>query len=147
MTPWNVCSQAPLSMEFSRQEYWSGTSWRMGASSKKNQPPVSELELLLPLRPPEGAKGQTTEFSHQRPVILSIMPIWWGLHKTPKEESSRASGSGNTWWWWESGICLERVEALCLPYSSLPYGCFIVMFFYWKKKKKQNWSLVSETFS
>ena len=24
VTPWNVASQAPLSMEFSRQEYWSG---------------------------------------------------------------------------------------------------------------------------
>ena len=23
-TPWNVAYQAPLSMEFSRQEYWSG---------------------------------------------------------------------------------------------------------------------------
>ena len=23
-TPWNVAQQAPLSMEFSRQEYWSG---------------------------------------------------------------------------------------------------------------------------
>ena len=24
MTPWTVARQAPLSMEFSRQEYWSG---------------------------------------------------------------------------------------------------------------------------
>ena len=24
MTPWTVTCQAPLSMEFSRQEYWSG---------------------------------------------------------------------------------------------------------------------------
>ena len=24
MTPWTVADQAPLSMEFSRQEYWSG---------------------------------------------------------------------------------------------------------------------------
>ena len=25
--PWNVACQAPLSMEFSRQEYWSGVSF------------------------------------------------------------------------------------------------------------------------
>ena len=25
-TPWTVAQQAPLSMEFSRQEYWSGLS-------------------------------------------------------------------------------------------------------------------------
>ena len=27
MTPWTVAHQAPLSMEFSRQEYWSGLSF------------------------------------------------------------------------------------------------------------------------
>ena len=27
MTPWTVASQAPLSMEFSRQEYWSGLTF------------------------------------------------------------------------------------------------------------------------
>ena len=26
-TPWTVAHQAPLSMEFSRQEYWSGQSF------------------------------------------------------------------------------------------------------------------------
>ena len=26
-TPWTVAQQAPLSMEFSRQEYWSGLSF------------------------------------------------------------------------------------------------------------------------
>ena len=26
-TPWTVAHQAPLSMEFSRQEYWSGLSF------------------------------------------------------------------------------------------------------------------------
>ena len=27
LTPWTVVCQAPLSMEFSRQEYWSGLSF------------------------------------------------------------------------------------------------------------------------
>ena len=27
VTPWTVAHQAPLSMEFSRQEYWSGLSF------------------------------------------------------------------------------------------------------------------------
>ena len=27
VTPWTVAHQAPLSMEFSRQEYWSGLPW------------------------------------------------------------------------------------------------------------------------
>ena len=28
VTPWTVAPQAPLSMEFSRQEYWSGLPFR-----------------------------------------------------------------------------------------------------------------------
>ena len=27
VTPWTVAHQAPLSMEFSRQEYWNGLPW------------------------------------------------------------------------------------------------------------------------
>ena len=27
VTPWTVIHQAPLSMEFSKQEYWSGLPW------------------------------------------------------------------------------------------------------------------------
>ena len=27
VTPWTIACQAPLSMEFSRQEYWSGLSF------------------------------------------------------------------------------------------------------------------------
>ena len=31
-TPWTAAYQAPLSMGFSRQEYWSGVPWQMGTS-------------------------------------------------------------------------------------------------------------------
>ena len=34
MTPWTVAYQAPLSMEFSRQEYWSGLHFLLKASSQ-----------------------------------------------------------------------------------------------------------------
>ena len=35
MTPWTVAYQAPLSMEFSRQEYWSGLPFPSPASHLK----------------------------------------------------------------------------------------------------------------
>ena len=44
MTPWTVGNEAPLSMEFSRQEYWSGLpSTSPGASS----PPRNRTPVLL----------------------------------------------------------------------------------------------------
>ena len=42
-TPWTVARQAPLSMEFSRQEYWSGSPipFSRGSSQSKDQTQVS----------------------------------------------------------------------------------------------------------
>ena len=40
-TPWTVIHQAPLSMGFSRQEYWSGLPSRRGSSQPRNQTGIS----------------------------------------------------------------------------------------------------------
>ena len=42
-TPWTINRQAPLSMKFSRQEYWSGLPF-----PPPEDPPDPELELKLP---------------------------------------------------------------------------------------------------
>ena len=36
VTPWTVAHQAPLSMEFSRQEYWSGLPFPSPGSNNNN---------------------------------------------------------------------------------------------------------------
>ena len=68
-TQWTVVRQAPLSMEFSRQEYWSGLS--LPTPEDLPNPvikPESPWHLLhwqvdsLPLVPP--GKSQTSQFSH-----------------------------------------------------------------------------------
>ena len=41
-TPWNVIHQAPLSMEFSREEYWRGVP----IPGVKNIPPMQEIQKL-----------------------------------------------------------------------------------------------------
>ena len=41
MTPWTVALQAPLSMGFSRQEYWSGLPFPPGDLSNLGIEPVS----------------------------------------------------------------------------------------------------------
>ena len=51
-TPWTVARQAPLSMEFSRQEYWSGLSfpspvqWLGRVQTQRYHPKVTEREYL-----------------------------------------------------------------------------------------------------
>ena len=54
-TPWTVARQAPLSMEFSRQEYWSGLPFPppgdlLDPGSKHGSPPVQVDSL--PCEPP-----------------------------------------------------------------------------------------------
>ena len=41
VTPWTVAHEAPLSMEFSRQEYWSGLSSSRGFSRSRDQTHIS----------------------------------------------------------------------------------------------------------
>ena len=76
MTPWTIAHQAPLSMGFSRQEYWSGLSFSspgdladlgiklrsptLQADSLPSEPPVkvkswaSQVALVIK-NPPDGA--------------------------------------------------------------------------------------------
>ena len=55
MTPWTVAHQAPLSMEFSRQGYWSGLPWPSPGDLpdpgiKPGSPKLQQI--LLPFEPP-----------------------------------------------------------------------------------------------
>ena len=48
-TPWIVAHQAPLSMEFSRQEYWSGLLWPLPGDLPKPgiKPRVSHIACIF----------------------------------------------------------------------------------------------------
>ena len=56
MTPWPVACQAPLSMEFSRQEYWSGLPF-----STPRDLPDPEIETGSPALQAVTATGQIQE--------------------------------------------------------------------------------------
>ena len=51
MTPWTVACQAPLSMEFSRQEYWSGLPFPLPGNLPdpwiKPESPALQADALL----------------------------------------------------------------------------------------------------
>ena len=54
-TPWTVAHQAPLSMGFSRQEYWSGVPLRLSAKLKYSRHGLKVFPALL---------SQETLYSH-----------------------------------------------------------------------------------
>ena len=56
MTPWTVAHQAPLSMEFSRQEYWSGSPF-----STPGDPPDPGIKPTSIVSPALAARFFTTE--------------------------------------------------------------------------------------
>ena len=46
-TPWTAACQAPLSIEFSRQEYWSGLPFPSPMHESENESEVIQLYLTL----------------------------------------------------------------------------------------------------
>ena len=46
VTPWTVAYQAPLSMEFSRQEHWSG--WPVPSQGDLSDPGIEPVSLVCP---------------------------------------------------------------------------------------------------
>ena len=75
VTPWTIACQAPLSMEFSRQEYWSGLPF----------PPSGDLptQRLNPhlLQYPATAGGFFTTEPPGKPLVKQI---YWETNKQKK---------------------------------------------------------------
>ena len=72
VTPWTVAHQAPLSMGFSRQEYWSGVTF---PSPEDLSDPGTEMSLALPV--------DSSPLSHLRSPKLLISKCWiLGKHST-----------------------------------------------------------------
>ena len=66
-TPWTAAHQAPLSMEFSRQEHWSGLPFP--ASGGLLHPGMEHTPLVSPLSP-EWADGLLTTVSCGEPHCI-----------------------------------------------------------------------------
>ena len=67
MTPWTVAHQAPPTMEFSRQEYWSGLPFPSPGDLPDTGIEPGSLTLradALPSEPPQNPKGMITLMFH-----------------------------------------------------------------------------------
>ena len=72
-TPWTVACQAPLSMEFSRQEYWSGlqipTPGDLSHPGTEFRSPALQADSLLSEL---QGKSVSSEITNPTPFILSV---------------------------------------------------------------------------
>ena len=69
MTPWTVAHQAPLSMEFSRQEYYSGLPF-----------PSPEYLCNPGIKPTSPAlQADSLPLSHMGSPSVTIPPTYYGL--------------------------------------------------------------------
>ena len=102
MTPWSVACQAPLSMEFSRQEYWSGVPFPSPGDlpDPETEPksPALQLNSLLsePLQKP---------MLYSRPLLF-IHSVYCSLHPPGNTgDTGSISGSGKSSW--QRGFTLD----------------------------------------
>ena len=89
VTPWTVARHAPLSMEFSRQEYWSGLPYlppgdlpKPGIEILRPVSPALQADSL-PLGPPgkphQGMGGLSSPICKTVIIITSTSLLQWGL--------------------------------------------------------------------
>ena len=99
-TLWTVACQAPLSMGFSRQEYWSG------------------LPCPLPEDLPDpGIKPNFLELQHCRWVLFCFVFFnHWATKEAPWVNML-------IYKWWKINKKVEYTRKICFLTPSLPYGC------------------------
>ena len=100
MTPWTVARQAPLSMRFPKQEYWSGLPF----PSPGNLPDPG----IEPMSPTLAGEFFTTEFPRK--------PLWWVEEslKCHKEQQSEWRIQLLHFTWRKISVCPEMPLCSCL---------------------------------
>ena len=123
-TLWTVACLAPLSMRFSRQEYWSGLS--RGSSPPRDQTCLLRLlhwqEGSLPLAPPSGSAAGS-------PVVIVSNAKWGNWDQgcpLPKTTQLLRKTEGCIWTW------LKLKEELVLPLGWARFeGSFHTQGWFW----------------
>ena len=76
VTPWTVAHQAPLSMEFSRQEYWSGIHFPGDLPDPRIKPrsPAWQADSLTSEPPGKSSKAETMTNTHTQTLRHPCIP-------------------------------------------------------------------------
>ena len=97
MTPWTVALQAPLSVGFSRQEYWSGLPFRPPGDH-----PYPGIEPGSPALQADSFLSKSPGKKHQGGLAFKAHQVHWRLYPAPPHLGDRAQ-------WWH---CTHQVS-LC----------------------------------
>ena len=116
VTPWTVACQSPLSMEFSRQEYWSGKLF------------PSPGDLPNPGIEPRSPTLLADSFPSEVPGFLSCSKVFWlnlgpiakmqWAESLPRTPSSLLPEIGEFHLWCPSAPC-KWIWMICLPLLSV----------------------------
>ena len=112
-TPWTVARQAPLSMGFSRQEYWSGLPW--SPPGDLPDPGIESQSLMSPAWTGGFFTARATWRSLSLKSLYSI--IWWSKqHQALKEDSQPGETlpppPWDIWWYPDAFCCFQWERAL-----------------------------------
>ena len=94
VTPWTVARQAPLSMGFFRQEYWSGLAFSSPVDLPdpgiKPRSPALQADSLSFMPPPENNKRRKLPIVDMIIRVMIMVPRWlpWESSKRKKTSSS-----------------------------------------------------------
>ena len=128
-TPWTIAHQAPLSMGFSRQEYWSGLPF-----PSPGDLPDPELELGSP-----ELQADSLPLSHQGSPGLPIKTLLW-LLPTPVWSTRRSRSAFSQL---RQSSC-STVRATAGPGASLdPVLPGLAPMLLWEASPKGDWLTLS----
>ena len=129
MTPGTTAHQAPLSMDFSRHEYWSGSSLGdLPDPGIEPRSPALQGDSLLSEPPgkPQGGCAQVTctyyavsheGLEHSWILEAAGSPETNPLQKSRDKNTARAQNTA-----WHKAISTRQLSLLCLPGCLFPEG-------------------------
>ena len=127
-TPWTVAHQAPLSMRFSRQEYWSGlpfsfpgdlTHLRIESTSFAFPVLAGTFFTTEPLRKPytistEDPKQDKPEQTTPKHIIIKIAKVKERILKAPREKQSYLQGNSHKTISWVLSVGSQKGVSRCI---------------------------------
>ena len=132
MTPWTVAHQAPLSMSFSRQGYWSGlpfpSPWDLPNPGIKPRSPELQADSLLTELQGKPTKNQRT--LHSLIIIIELKQTT--IHLMVRSDQCQVKKKKM-----EGEIANHYHAYISLPQPTLLMKSFtfeIAYIFYWRRK-------------
>ena len=115
-TPWTAAHQAPLSMAFSRQEYWSGLPFPSIFLTQGLNPGLTHCRQTLYHLSHKGSLNKPALRKLHVEILKEARLYFWMF--TPKSDTKKKKNEGHTKqypdtsWWLHNGICYQEQKQI-----------------------------------